>query len=155
MSTTAGTPPVDELAKRRELEAQQAELDRVASRRDAAGDDHVDDVDDEVTPAEPEAQLALPGIAAGGPLDMRVGRGRPTDSTFAMRSIGLPLGGQLELDGKVWLLVEADVDDVGVRSHRKGRTITGRTRRHVVTPLSVRVLDVAELKALGVETSAA
>lgn len=98
-------------------------------------------------PEEVEEQLLLPGVG-GGPLDMRAGSGRPTSSEFRMRSIALPLGGQLPLDAKVWLLVEADVDDVGVQNHRKGRTVTARVRKHSATPLSVRVLSEEQLATL-------
>lgn len=108
-----------------------------------------DELEDEL--ADELEQLRLPGVAGAGPLDMRIGRGRPSSAVFRMRSIALPLAGQLELDRKVWLLVEADVDDVGVRNQRSGRNVTARVRRHVATPLSVRVLDSDELAELGVE----
>lgn len=142
MSTTTEGPPTtgDELAARR---AAAGGRDLDGEQRDLDDEDDADrDVDADVQ------QLVLPGVAAGE-LNMRVGRGRPTSSEFRMRSIGLPLGGQLELDGKVWLLVEADVDDVGVRNHRKGRDVTARVRRHVATPLSVRVLTSQQLAAVN------
>lgn len=126
----------DELAARR-------------SSRNGAGDD--DQVHDEVPELEGQSQLELPLGGAG--LSMSVGKGKPTAATFSMRSLSLPLapGQQLELEGRLWLLVEAEVDDVGVKTHRKGRTVTARVRRHSVAPLSARVLTVDELAQLGVE----
>lgn len=104
--------------------------------------------DDEVPELEGQSQLELP--IGAGPLTGNVG-GRPTSSTFKLRALQLPLAGQVPLDSKLWLLVEADADDVGVKSHRKGRTVTGRVRQHTFTPLSARVLDPDELAAIGVE----
>lgn len=121
------------------------------------GDATVDpagDLDEDDGPVDVEPQLALPGFRTGA-LTMGVGKGRPSSAEFRMRSLSLPLGGQLELDAKVWLLVEADVDDVGVKNHRKGRTVTARVRRHVATPQSVRVLTADELEHLGIGTGAA
>lgn len=125
--------------------------DEVAARRAVRNATGGDDGDggDEVPELEGQVQLELP--LAGGPLDMRVGGGRPTSSTFNLRSLSLPLAGQVLLDGKLWLLVEADADDVGVKSHRKGRVVTARTRHHTFTPLSARVLNEDELAQLGVE----
>lgn len=145
----------DELAERRGGDARKARENGAGDRDEAA--DRVrnaaagDRVDEEVPELEGQAKLELPGVS--GDLDMRVGRGRPSSSTFKLRSLSLPLapGQQIELEGRLWLLVEAEADDVGVKAHRKGRTVTARERQHVFTPLTARVLTDRELAKIGVD----
>lgn len=95
-------------------------------------------------------QLVLPGT--GPKLSTQIGGKKPTESMFKMRGLSLPISGnvQMEKDTTRWVAVEVAVDDVGLKNHRKDRSIVAVTRTHIATPLGAPVILTDEqIRGLG------
>jgi len=88
-----------------------------------------------------EPQLVIPGTG-GARLSNSVGGKKPTDSRFKIRSISLPIQGnvQMDKDETVWVAVECAIDDVAHKNHRDGRVIVGVTRTHTAFPLGAPII---------------
>jgi hypothetical protein len=117
---------------RREQAAHEEEM-----RARADGKSLEEQAQDEDEDFQEEPQLIIPGTE-GVRLSNTVGGKRPTESRFKIRSISLPIMGnvQLDKDSEFWVAVKVGVDEISHRNRRDAQTIVAVVREHVAVPLS-------------------
>lgn len=88
----------------------------------------------------------------GGELNLKVGGTKPTHSEVKIKSISLPVRGQLDDesdDEMITVLVTARVDELRmVKNRASDGQLTKKIRRHVLTPVSVLTVDPEEADRL-------
>ena len=120
---------------------EQAEHDELEQRRRAARSEgkslEEQAADGDIEPEDDGPQLVIPGTE-GVKLSNTVGGKRPTESTFKIRSISLPIQGnvQLDKDSELWIAVKVAIDSVEHRNRRDAQTIVGVVREHTAYPIS-------------------
>ena len=123
-----------------QVKDEQNEHDELERRRRAARSDgkslEEQAQDGEVEPEEEEPQLVIPGTE-GVKLSNTVGGKRPTQSTFKIRAISLPIMGNVSLDkdSRFWVAVEVAVDEISHRNKRENLDIVAVVREHTAIPL--------------------
>ena len=135
MSTTT-----EEQVAREQAEHDELEQRRRATRSEGKSlEEQAQDPEEEFEEEGP--QLIIPGTEATK-LSNTVGGKRPTESTFKIRAISLPISGnvQLDKDSELWVAIKVAVDEVSHRNRRDAQAIVAVVREHTAFPISPPVI---------------